>query len=233
MKLNKEQILKVKNFVSSHGIRYYDVQLEIIDHVACKVEELMTANATVTLNEAIAQTYAGFGVTGFKIVEDTMRKSLQKRYWKLFRTIFLSYLKPVYLPLEAGLVYLLYLLAKRTNSVDLSVDITWILLLSFILVQGIYRFNNSRNLIKNYKQRMLTVQMAVIVTSVVNLPLQLFILFFLLRTPSVFGADATAIICGVFLTIVIMAYFTMKQIKKIVLNNCRELEEQYRVTTGS
>lgn len=192
MKLTKEQILQIRNFVSDRGIRYYDVQLEIIDHVACKVEDLMTADPNLTLDEAIAQTHAGFGETSFKIIEDTMRRSLQKKYWRLFRTIFISYLTPLYLLPEIGFIYLIYLLATKTDSADMPMDIVWIILLLPSLVSVIYAFKHQQDLGKKYKRRMLTVQMGAIVTTVVNLPVQLFIWFFLLSRPvsSLFGTSA-------------------------------------------
>lgn len=228
MKLTNEQILEIRNFVGSHGIRYYDVQLEIIDHMACNVEQLMTAHPGLTLNEAIAQTHVEFGEAGFKVIQEAMRKSLQKRYWKLFRAVFTSYLKPVYLLLEVGLVYLICMFAKKTDTVDVPVDITWIVV---FLLSGILSFNNLR--LKKYK-RMLAMQMGVIVTSVVNVPIQLFIWFFLLGPiPAVFGTVATAVICGVFLIVLIITFFTLRQIKKVALNNCQELENQYKITTGS
>lgn len=232
MKLNKEQIIDIRNFVSDQGIRYYDVQLEIIDHVACKAEDLMTVDPNLTLDEVITQTHADFGVSGFVVVEDAMRKSLRKRYWRLFGTIFLSYLKPVYLLLEMGFIYLIYLLAKNTHSVDLSIDITWIMV---ILITVIFGFNNNIRLRKKYKHRMLAMKISFIVTSIINLPVQLFIWFFLLggRTPYLFGAVPTAIICGVLLTLIIIISLTLKQIEKQVINNCRELEGQYQITIGS
>lgn len=233
MKLNKQQILRIRDFVSSHGIVYYDVQLEIIDHIACKVEELMTADPYLTFDEAIAQTHHSFGEAGFKVMEDTMRKSLQKRYWRLLRDTFLSYFKPVYLPLEVGFIYLIYLLAIKTNSVDISIDITWITLLLLFLIQVIYRFRDKQKLAKKYKRRMLAMQRGVIVASVVNIPLQLFIWVFLYgRTSYLFETTINAIICGVFLVFLMVSFFTVRQLKKAVFNNCQKLEEQYQITIG-
>lgn len=80
MKLNKEQLQQISAFISKRGFTYYDLQLEIIDHVACKVEELMTVDHTLRLDAAIQQTHDSFGVHGFSVFEDAMTQSLQKTY---------------------------------------------------------------------------------------------------------------------------------------------------------
>lgn len=226
MKLTPQQIAQIKTFISKRGFVYYDLQLEIIDHVASKIEELMTANPGLTLDDAIQITHGEFGVTGFSVFEDGMRNSLQKRYWKLFRTTFLSYLKPVYLPLEAGSVYLIYLLAKRCNSPDIAVDIAW--LAAFVLLL-IYVLKNYRDL-KKYK-RMLTMQMGGIVLIVLNLPLQLW-MFLPNLVRYVPKTEPVAIITGVFFVFIFITFFTLQEVKKIALESCKELATQYSVTIG-
>ncbi|MDX5478753.1 MAG: hypothetical protein LPJ98_09880 [Cyclobacteriaceae bacterium] len=42
MKLNNEQIEQLKKLISYKGYPEIDVQYEILDHVACKVEDLMS-----------------------------------------------------------------------------------------------------------------------------------------------------------------------------------------------
>lgn len=84
MKLNANQINQIKAFVADKGIKYPDVQLEAIDHVASRVEELMTVDVQLTIDEAIGITNVEFGAAGFKIFEKGMSAALRKKNYKFF-----------------------------------------------------------------------------------------------------------------------------------------------------
>jgi hypothetical protein len=226
MKLDKEQIRHIKDFVRARGFTWYDVQLEIIDHVACKVEDLMTANSALTLDAAIAQTHAGFGVMGFSVVEDSMTASLQKRYWKLFRSTFVSYFNWKLLPLMAGFVYLCYIASKAINAPVMLINITWIVVFAAIIIYcGVNYRTQQRH------KKMLTAQMGNIIAIMVNIPIQLFNIVNIF-TKHTTNAGLTGIVLGIFLSITIAGLFTFRDMQRVATANCRELEEQYELTVG-
>lgn len=76
MKLNKEQITELKAYISKRGFTYTDVQLEILDHLACKVEEKMAADDTLAFGDALTAAHRDFGVMGFSTLEDAMSKGV-------------------------------------------------------------------------------------------------------------------------------------------------------------
>ena len=92
MTLNKEQLLEIKVFIEKKGFTYVDVQMEILDHVASSVEEQMTDKPELDFENALNQTYKGFGVLGFSVMADgianTIRKKYNRFFWKNFCSFF-------------------------------------------------------------------------------------------------------------------------------------------------
>jgi hypothetical protein len=86
MTLSKSDLQKIREFISKRGFTEPDLQMEIVDHVACRVEVIMIADGKLDLQQAIELTHAEFGVMGFSVFEDGMRSTLQKRYWQVFKS---------------------------------------------------------------------------------------------------------------------------------------------------
>ena len=81
MKLNKQQLEYIRTFVRQQGFTAIDLQIEIIDHVACSIEEKLGENPALTFEEALQQTHAAFGVSGFGELKAAMAKSLREKYF--------------------------------------------------------------------------------------------------------------------------------------------------------
>ena len=94
MVLTKEQIAEIRRFIASRGVTYYDIQNEIIDHIASAIEEKMEADPKLKLDEAIREAHRSFGPLGFSDMEDTFKKSaykkLARRRWRSFLGYFTS-----------------------------------------------------------------------------------------------------------------------------------------------
>jgi len=82
MKLSKQQLEHLRPFIRQQGFTAVDLQMEIIDHVACSIEEKMGEDPAVTFEEALQQTHAEFGVFGFRTLKEAMTNSLRKKYFR-------------------------------------------------------------------------------------------------------------------------------------------------------
>jgi hypothetical protein len=95
MNLSPDQISALKKLISFKGYDEIDVQYEILDHVACRVEVLMEENPKLSLEEAFRKTHSEFGIFGFSDLADSYRKSIQKkfrtRYWGSLRGLLTSF----------------------------------------------------------------------------------------------------------------------------------------------
>ncbi|MES2374402.1 MAG: hypothetical protein V4557_17630 [Bacteroidota bacterium] len=90
--LTKEQVDRLFDFCKRHYVDYYDVQVELVDHLANAIEEKMASNEQVNFEEALDSVYAGFGINGFSGIVASrttiMRKHCRKLQWKMFLSYF-------------------------------------------------------------------------------------------------------------------------------------------------
>lgn len=91
--LTEKQIEFLFLFVEKKSVRWYDLQIEVVDHLASGIENEMQANPTLSFDKALEKVYKGFGIFGFsKIVSEKQKylKRTAKKRWvaeleKLFR----------------------------------------------------------------------------------------------------------------------------------------------------
>jgi uncharacterized membrane protein YjfL (UPF0719 family) len=84
MKLTPDQISTLKNFIRSKGYTEPDIQLELLDHLACGIEERI---ASVGFDKALKDTYSNFGILGFSTFVEGMNKALEKTSWNQTKTL--------------------------------------------------------------------------------------------------------------------------------------------------
>lgn len=79
-------------FCRKHYVQYYDVQVELVDHLSEAIEEKMKENPKLSFEEALDNVYAGFGIKGFADIVATRMEMVSKRgrqqKWKLFFSYF-------------------------------------------------------------------------------------------------------------------------------------------------
>lgn len=77
--LTDQQIDALFNFVKSKYVDFYDVQVELVDHLASEVEARMAETPGVTFDGALQQVYGGFGIFGFSDLVEEKQKAADKR----------------------------------------------------------------------------------------------------------------------------------------------------------
>lgn len=92
MKLSAEQIEKLYAFTRQHYVEYYDLQTELVDHLANAIEAQWEQNPKLSFEEALRIEFKKFGVFGFMDVVEKRQAALQKKYnqlvWKELKTFF-------------------------------------------------------------------------------------------------------------------------------------------------
>ncbi len=115
VRLSESQIDQLFLFTKKKFVHWYDLQIEIVDHLATCIEEAMTADATLSFDSALEGVYKKFGIFGFaKIVQErqlNLEKSIKLKWWEEFRKIFRW---PNFM-LLFGIVELSYLLATHVE----------------------------------------------------------------------------------------------------------------------
>ena len=84
MTLSKEQIDQLFLFTEKKLVRYYDLQVELVDHLATRIEEEMEADKNLGFELALQKVYATFGIFGFAHIVQEKQNALQKRSFHLW-----------------------------------------------------------------------------------------------------------------------------------------------------
>ncbi|TCJ18672.1 hypothetical protein EPD60_04005 [Flaviaesturariibacter flavus] len=92
MELSKEQIERLFQFTKKKYVHWYDLQAELVDHLATRIEEEQVQNPALDFERALAKVYDGFGIFGFAhIVQQKsaqLERSSRRLWWRSFREFF-------------------------------------------------------------------------------------------------------------------------------------------------
>jgi len=83
-KLTPEQIEELFTFCSKRNVKEYEIQVELVDHLASSIEAQLKHNTTLSFYEALGITYSNFGANGFKEIVRIKRKMFRRKYNILF-----------------------------------------------------------------------------------------------------------------------------------------------------
>jgi len=83
MKITEKEIQQLYQFTRQHYVYHYDVQTELVDHLANDIEEIWEENPNLTFEQARDKAFKKFGIFGFMDVVEEKQKQMNKRYWKL------------------------------------------------------------------------------------------------------------------------------------------------------
>lgn len=81
MTLNNNQIQQLYAFTQKHYVEWYDVQVELVDHLANGIEQQWQKNPKLTFEDALQMEFKKFGICGFGNVVAEKTKALNKHYW--------------------------------------------------------------------------------------------------------------------------------------------------------
>ncbi|MCH5716043.1 hypothetical protein [Niabella hibiscisoli] len=90
--LTDQEIQYLYDFCERKGVRFYDLQSELVDHLSEAIAEKQKINVEMTFEDALMHTYKEFGITGFSRViadrENALWKSNRRAHWAHFKSYF-------------------------------------------------------------------------------------------------------------------------------------------------
>jgi hypothetical protein len=142
MELTPQQIEHLFAFTKKKLVHWYDLQVELVDHLAARIEEEMAADPQLEFEKALNKVYQSFGIFGFaKIVQEKsiqLEKASGKMWWKAL----LEYFRWPKLLHLIFLVVVMWQLSNLFNTEILAV----IFISLYIIISGILYY-------KLYKDR--------------------------------------------------------------------------------
>ena len=103
-----EQTQKLFKFCTEQNIEHYDLQIELVDHLALSIEEQWEKWPELSFERALHQAFKKFGRKGFKEIYKTKKKELSKKYTLLHLQFFYRFFRWPQFLLTAIFTYLLY-----------------------------------------------------------------------------------------------------------------------------
>lgn len=92
MKLTAAQIDQLYTFTRQHYVEWYDLQSELVDHLANAIETQWQENPELTFDAVLKKEFRKFGVFGFMGIIEEKQKFLGKKYrkliWKYYKEFF-------------------------------------------------------------------------------------------------------------------------------------------------
>ena len=96
--LTKEQISRLYQFTSRYFLEYYDLQTELVDHLANGIAQARIENPALSFERALRLEFRKFGISGFHKVIENHRESMNRRYLNIILEYFKTYFKlPMFL----------------------------------------------------------------------------------------------------------------------------------------
>ncbi|WP_439490387.1 hypothetical protein [Algoriphagus sp.] len=152
MKLSPSQIADLKKMISYKGYPEIDLQYEILDHVACKVEDLLEEKPSMGLDDAFRKVHSEFGIFGFSDLAESYTKSIEKRYRRFFWEEFIAFFTGYRIIYPTALGFILYWLSVYTRPFGLELTLP-IWAVGFFFVGLIYitvSYHRANKSLRNY-----------------------------------------------------------------------------------
>ena len=137
MSLSHFQIQDLFTFTRKHFVEWYDLQCELVDHLANDIEKMQTENPKLSFEDARDRSFKKFGVFGFMDVVEDKQKALGKRYFKMVWQEYKTYFIIPKIMLTLGLMILMVLLLRFFQYNPFFVYFSLLVPFVFVMVKSI------------------------------------------------------------------------------------------------
>jgi len=153
MKLTKDQIDKLYKFTRQHYVEWYDLQSELVDHLANDIEQIWTTEPQLTFEQAKLKAFKKFGIFGFMDVVEKKQNAMSKRYFKLIWKEFIQFFTIPKIVLTVSLFFavLFFIRLIRHNEIVIFSMLT--VLMSLPLISIFISGKKQKRKIKEGKKR--------------------------------------------------------------------------------
>ena len=153
--LTQQQVDDIAFYCYTRNVEYYDVQLELVDHIADIIEHLQKANVTLSFSEALELAGNQFSDDEFKAIVKSKKKSLQKNVSILIEKEFISFFTVPKIILTATLFLgALLLPALMKENKIIGVILLFIMMTPYLYYSFIFR-NESKQFVEDRKGNLL------------------------------------------------------------------------------
>lgn len=110
--VTEAQIARLYEFTREHYVEHYDLQTELVDHLANAIEERWEATPQMPFEEGIKSEFKKFGIFGFMDVVEKRQKALRKKYRKFIYKQVIAFFELPKILLTSAFTFLLYFMIQ-------------------------------------------------------------------------------------------------------------------------
>ena len=145
--LTGEQIKILQNYCAANGIVYYDLEQEIVDHLAAVIEAEQAQHSDKPFEKILEEQAPGFS-KDWKMIESEKRKALRHEYFREFSIAFKSYFTVPKIAITIIAILLAFFALRKINRQVMN---SLMLLVNIFNVFSLTYFKKQKELYKEMK----------------------------------------------------------------------------------
>ena len=131
-RLTNQQIEQLFDFTKKHYVEHYDVQVELVDHLANAIEYQWKANPNILFEDALQTEFKKFGIFGFTGLVEKKQVALQNHYWRLIKKELIDFFSIPKIIFSVALFYILFQIFANPNEWMVAND--YVILISIVAI---------------------------------------------------------------------------------------------------
>ncbi len=136
-KVTNSEIERLYRFTREHYVVYYDVQTELVDHLANGIERQWQDDPGTAFELALQKEFQKFGIYGFSDVVEKRERAMEKRYFKLILKEIITVLKRPKVSVGLLLIFLLSnFFLSLNNGKDAYLTFLFIVFCIILIIAG-------------------------------------------------------------------------------------------------
>jgi hypothetical protein len=151
MKLTKTHIEELYIFTRKHFVYHYDVQTELLDHLANDIENIWEEHPKLSFQDAQDKSFKKFGIFGFMDVIEAKQKQMSKRYRKILWRFFKEWFTMPKLAVTLSLIFMIFFFLKLPYSKYILLGVLFFLAIFDLITRYVSRKNQQEKAHKKEK----------------------------------------------------------------------------------
>lgn len=115
-RLSSEEIENLYAFCYEHDVDEFEIQAELVDHLASDMEQQWQQHPARSFDEALQKAFASFGMRGFSEVVKKRKRAFRRRYRQLFWRFFLSFFQLPRILASGFFLWIVYFALRITGE---------------------------------------------------------------------------------------------------------------------
>jgi hypothetical protein len=140
-KITSEQIDDLFSFCEEQDVYHYDLQIELVDHLAAAIEQKWKENPKLTYEKALWAVFDQFGNSGFRKIRRAKERALRKKYSRVLWQYIGEFFKLPKIILTIAITLGLFGIFRRSEN---NLDTFLLLLFPYLIFLAIIQFMNKK-----------------------------------------------------------------------------------------